>query len=178
MSGTAPLPFGDVLLDIERVLRTLVRHGVRFVLVGGVASLLHGSPLPTEDVDVTPERSADNLAALAAALRDLGAQWCVEGLDAGFPPVRPIAGADLEGKLSAALVTPAGFVDVVLVHSDGARFEQLVADAVVYELYGLAVPVASLDAIIASKQAAARPKDARALPFLDELRRRRASQAP
>lgn len=170
------IAFGDVRLDIAALLGALVRHDVRFVLVGGIAAVLHGSPLPTEDVDVTPDRDPGNLERLAEALRDLGAQWRVEGLAQGFPPVRPWSGADLEGKLSLAFVTPAGFLDVVLVHSDGARYEELEAAATRQQVYGLTVSVAALDAIRSAKQAASRPKDQRALPFLDELARRR-SQA-
>ena len=60
--------------DPEEIIRVLARHGVRYVLVGGVAARLHGSPTLTEDVDVTPERSADNLGRLAAALGDLSAR--------------------------------------------------------------------------------------------------------
>ena len=41
--------------DPEAILRTLVDHGVEFVLIGGVAATLHGSPLRTGDVDICPQ---------------------------------------------------------------------------------------------------------------------------
>jgi len=40
--------------DPERLLEVLTRHGVEFVLIGGLVSAVHGSPLPTADVDITP----------------------------------------------------------------------------------------------------------------------------
>ena len=42
----------------------LVRHRVEFVLVGGVAANIHGYPLPTQDVDVTPATTTAGFADL------------------------------------------------------------------------------------------------------------------
>lgn len=168
-----PIRFADVLLDVEAVLRAFAEHEVEFVLVGGVAGLLAGSPLPTEDVDLTPAGDRANLGRCAVALNALGAQWRVPGLREGLPPPAPITGDDLVGKMSAAFVTHHGFLDLVLTHSDGARYVDLTTDAVAVTVYGLTVRRASLDALISAKEAAGRDKDARALPFLHELRRRR-----
>ncbi|MGH8961070.1 MAG: hypothetical protein ACRDWT_07655 [Jatrophihabitantaceae bacterium] len=43
-----------------QILSTLDRHGVAYVLVGGYAAQLHGSTLPTTDVDVTPATDHEN----------------------------------------------------------------------------------------------------------------------
>jgi hypothetical protein len=51
--------------DAVALLEVLTLHGVRFVVIGGIAALSQGSPLPTEDVDVTPERDDENLDRLA-----------------------------------------------------------------------------------------------------------------
>lgn len=58
-------------LQPEAILRVLERHGVRYVVIGGVGATLHGSPLPTHDTDVCPARDSANLEALAAALEDI-----------------------------------------------------------------------------------------------------------
>lgn len=167
-----PIGFGEVLLDIEAVLRALADHDVQYVLVGGLAAQLAGSPLTTEDIDLTPSTDPGNLARCAAALNALGAQWRVPGLTEGFPPPRPLDGGDLEGKLSLSFVTRQGFVDLVLTHSDGAQYADLQPDAVAVTVYGITLSRASLDALISAKAAADRDKDRRALPFLEELRRR------
>ncbi|MFV0315641.1 MAG: hypothetical protein ACK5O2_01605 [Microthrixaceae bacterium] len=60
--------------DPERLLEVLARHGVEFILIGGLAAVARGSPLPTTDVAVTPRRDAANLDRLAAALRELDAR--------------------------------------------------------------------------------------------------------
>jgi hypothetical protein len=52
--------------DPERILGALHEAGVEFVLIGGLAAVVHGSSLTTADVDVTPERSPENLERLAS----------------------------------------------------------------------------------------------------------------
>lgn len=60
--------------DPERLLHVLAEHEVSFVLIGGLAAVAHGSPLPTTDVDIAPDRTEENLDRLASALSELGAK--------------------------------------------------------------------------------------------------------
>ena len=69
----------------EQVLGALHRHGVKYVLIGGLAATLHGSPITTQDADICPERETQNLERLAAALRELHARIRTEGVDGGLP---------------------------------------------------------------------------------------------
>jgi hypothetical protein len=50
------------------MLRVLAEHGVRSVLIGGFAAVIHGSPYVTTDIDVVPEPSEKNLELLSSAL--------------------------------------------------------------------------------------------------------------
>lgn len=46
---------------------------MRYVVIGGgAAAQARGWPEPTDDIDVTPERSEGNLTRLAAAVEELG----------------------------------------------------------------------------------------------------------
>src|SRR5437016_2567085 len=56
---------------LERIAELLLKHGVRFIVIGGQAEYLFGSPRVTYDVDLCYERTADNLERLAQALREL-----------------------------------------------------------------------------------------------------------
>ena len=56
--------------DFEKILALLLDHGVRFVVIGGVAMRLHGSSHITEDIDILYSRDPENLEALANAFRD------------------------------------------------------------------------------------------------------------
>ena len=69
--------------DPLAALGVLNRFGVRFVVIGGVAGRLWGSPTLTNDVDICYERSQDNLERLAAALVDLDAR--LRGVDENVP---------------------------------------------------------------------------------------------
>ena len=60
------------------MLSVLRDHGVRYVLVGGFAAVIHGSPYVTVDVDVVPDRSEENMRRLSDALRAMNAKiWTV-----------------------------------------------------------------------------------------------------
>ncbi len=58
----------------EEILRALERHAVRYIVIGGIAATLHGSPLRTGDLDICPARDRDNLERLAAALAEIRAR--------------------------------------------------------------------------------------------------------
>jgi hypothetical protein len=59
--------------DPAVALHALVEHEVRFIVIGGMAAVTWGSPSMTSDLDICCEQKPDNLARLAAALRELGA---------------------------------------------------------------------------------------------------------
>lgn len=165
--ASRPVVPGDTAFQPRAILDALVAHGVRFVLIGGLAATVHGSPLPTEDVDVTPEGSAENLARLSGALMALGARVRAEGVEAG------LALSHDAGSLAAVsvwnLTTKYGDLDLSLIPSGTTGYADLARGARSVDVMGLAVPVASLADVIRSKQAANRPKDQRALPVLREI---------
>ena len=156
--------------DLERMLATLQRHRVAYVLIGGMAATAHGSVLPTEDVDITPARDRSNLDRLARALRELNARIRTENepdgvefaCDGDFLPAQ---------RLMLDLTTAAGDLDLTLFPAgfpDG--FDGLANRAVEVDFGdGIAALVAALDDIIISKRAADRPKDRAALPYLEAL---------
>ncbi|MCA1824955.1 MAG: hypothetical protein LC640_11990, partial [Frankia sp.] len=64
---------------MAEIVRVLNAHEVDYVLIGGLAAVLHGVPIGTVDVDITPARTEPNLRRLAAALRELDARLRVAG---------------------------------------------------------------------------------------------------
>lgn len=48
-------------LQADEIFACLDRHGVRYVLIGGLAAVLHGSPLATFDADICPAGDTENL---------------------------------------------------------------------------------------------------------------------
>jgi len=154
-------------LDLPRLLDVLHRHGVIYVLIGGLAAVYHGSPFPTEDADITPATDRANLTRLAAALRELDAKIRTEGVPAGLPFTYD---ADsLTSVQTWNLQTDAGDLDLALQPSGTRGYTDLRRDATAAQLYHVTVHIASLADIIRSKTAADRPKDRRVLPTLREL---------
>ena len=162
--------------DPERLLRTLNRHRVAYVVVGGLAAVAHGSALPTEDVDITPARDRKNLDRLAAALRALDARIRTENEPDGVD--FPCNGDFLAAQpLMLNLVTDAGDVDLTLAPAGFPHgYDDLVDNSVAIDVGdGKATRIAALADVIASKRAAGRTKDAMALPHLEALAERLAN---
>ncbi len=170
-------------LDVDRILATLHHHNVEFVLVGGLAAIAYGAVLPTADLDCLARRSAENLERLAAAMRDLNARLRVKGLsdDEAARLPTPIDKETLGRMEISTWRTDAGDFDVLtdLRAGDGRRlrYEELIGRAETQDVGGIAVRVAALDDLIASKEWADRPKDREALPELRELASRGGSSA-
>lgn len=154
-------------LDPQPILETLHRHGVQFVLIGGLATIHWGSPFPTEDIDITPERSIANLDRLSAALRDLGALVRTSSEPRGLPFAH--TGSSLNAASVWNLTTDYGDFDISFVPNGTDGYADLVRDAELAPVFGVEVRIASLADIIRSKQAANRPKDQRVLPTLREI---------
>ena len=153
--------------DFGRIMASLAEHDVKFVVIGGLAAVAQGSPFPTEDVDITPERSGDNLDRLSAALRDLDARIRTDDVPEGLPFDQD--GESLGAALVWNLVTPHGWLDISMTPAGTSGYPDLVTDARELDIMGIRVRVASLADVIRSKQAANRDKDQRVLPTLREI---------
>lgn len=155
-------------------LAVLNRHGVRYVVLGGFAAVAYGSPLPTTDVDLTPAPDPDNLRRLSAALTELSAQVRVEGLPGGLPFSH--SAESLREVTVLNLVTDRGELDLVMVPAGDAGYRELASRQLLVRLGEMEVPLAALSDVIASKEAAGRPKDRAALPVLRRLAERLAER--
>lgn len=157
------------MFDPVQICTILNEEGVDYVVVGGFAAVVHGSSLPTRDIDIVPSRTPSNLDRLAGALQRMNAMIRT---DDDPVPTRLDGPFLVNIPLMLNLVTDLGEMDLTFAPSGGlGGFEEWDAHAIVVEIAeGLAVHIAALDDIIASKRAANRPKDQRALPYLESLR--------
>ena len=162
-------------LRVERILGALQEQGVKYVLVGGVAGTYHGASRATTDVDICPAWDQENLRRLAEALRSLGA---LEKGGRVMPDAQLIHSREVTNWRS-----PFGDVDVLLgipekSQNERAQYRKLAEDALVVEVGTDSVLVASLPALIRSKEIADRQKDHEALPELRALEAAQRSQQP
>jgi hypothetical protein len=156
-------------LDVERTLGVLTSHGVDFVVIGGVAAVLHGSAIFTEDVDVCFARDETNLVSLGNALLELGAR--LRGVDEELPFV-PDA-ETLRRVQLLTLETSAGPLDMQVQPAGSPPYDRLRRNAERVDLGRFAVLIASIDDLIAMKRAVGRPKDLIAIEELEAIARLR-----
>ena len=101
------------VLRPRALLEVLVRNELRFVIIGGVAERILGSPRVTEDFDICPATSRANLERLAGTLNELDARFRAEGLELeGLPAPEPWDARSFGSYTSLALITRYGFFDV------------------------------------------------------------------
>ena len=143
--------------------------GVDFVVIGGIAVLLHGYPRNTRDLDIAFAYDEANLKALGGVLVDLGAE--LRDVDAPLPFVPDEQ--TLRGIELLTLQTTAGWLDVQRRTPGVASYEKLRRGAVRVDLDGFTVLVAGADDLIAMKRTAGRPQDLIDIAALEAIKRLR-----
>jgi hypothetical protein len=150
-------------LDAERIFAALGAHRVEYVVVGGVAVQVHGHVRTTNDLDLIPSPTPENLTHLAAALRELDASI----LNAGSEHLR-IDARTLPRATLWQFATREGDVDVVNDAPGAPPFGELRERALTIKLGEHAIPIASRDDLIRMKRASARPIDIADIAALTE----------
>jgi Nucleotidyl transferase AbiEii toxin, Type IV TA system len=140
-------------MDFERfldLLKALLREGVDYVLVGGVALNLHGIVRATEDVDLFIRPSEDNVERLKRALRSL---W-------NDPEIAQISARDLAGEFQTIRYGPPDdpmVIDLLASLGSAFTFDDLDAQTVMVE--GVPVRIATPATLYRMKKDTVRPID-------------------
>ena len=158
-------------LRADEILRQLTARGVDFVVIGGIAAVLHGSPSTTYDLDVCYATDPGNLAALGEVLRELDVQ--LRGIDDELPFTPD--GEALRRVELLTLVTKFGELDLLSNPVGSPGYQALRRRADRFDLGGFSVLVASIDDLIAMKTAAGRTKDLAAAQELEAIKELQAS---
>ena len=153
--------------DPVSMLSVLEHNRVEYVLIGGLAATLHGSPLRTGDADICPAADQENLERLAAALTAMDAK--IRSVDAPGGLTFSCDATFLKNVQLLNLLTRFGDLDISFQPSGTTGYGELASSVQRFDLEGLMVPVASLADIIRSKESANREKDRQALPTLRAL---------
>jgi len=161
----------DAATDFEALLGALVDADVLFIVVGGIAGILHGAGRATYDLDVVYDRSPSNLA------RTVGALAAFKPYLRGAPPGLPFRwdAATLASGLNFTLTTTAGAIDLLGEIPGGGDFAALRPHTVALAMFGRTITCITLDQLIHVKRAAGRPKDLEAIAELEHLAARRES---
>ena len=153
----------------DRILSILVQHEVRFVVIGGLAGNLRGTPVVTHDLDVCYARQDEDLASMAAVLQAVHARLRMVGDGTGV--AAPLDDRSLRLGDTFTLKTDFGPFDIVGTPSGTRGYEDLAAGATRFDPGAdMLVHVASVDDLIRMKRASARTKDIAQLAHLEALR--------
>lgn len=161
-----------VVATYEDVFAALDTARVRFVVVGGVAVILHGSLRLTADLDLVIDLAAEEAVGAMEALTQLGLE-----------PRLPVAAREFadndtraawvrdRGMMVFTLIAPAGdLVEVDVFATEPFPFDEMYAAAKVVALADRSVHIASLDHLIAMKRVAGRPQDIADIEALEAIR--------
>ena len=152
--------------DPLAILRRLAEAGVDFIVIGGVAAAVRGSPSATVDLDLCYAREEKNLRRLSSVLRATSAR--LRGVTAAVPFL--LDAETLGAGDHFTLSTNLGDLDLLGTPAGTDGYDDLVRHATDVDLDGLTVKVASLDDLIRMKRAAGRAKDRIELEILGALR--------
>ena len=142
-----------------RILESLVRHEVKFMIVGLSAAALQGAPVVTQDVELWFENLNDPR--LIPALREVGAAY--------VPPMS-LNPPMLAGPHSEPF-------DIVIAMTGLGSFSDESKSSLTIALGNIKVAVLPLERIIVNKIATDRPKDRLVVPVLENaLRANRATE--
>jgi len=152
--------------NVEQQIRLIGDFQIECVLIGGVAATVHGSSIPTQDLDVCYLRDRPNLTKIVHALRSVNAT--LRGAPKNLPFI--LDEETLRHGLNFTFDTDAGNLDLLGEVRGVGIYSDCLKHADEAEIFGYRLRVLSLDKLMASKQAAGRPKDLIALVELEVIK--------
>lgn len=141
--------------DFPTLLKRLNDCGVEYVLVGGMAANVHGSPITTMDCDIVVSLDAENLSKLAEALKALSPTFRHKTPPQSFDEAMAAKG----GWRNIYLDTSAGILDCLGDIKGLGDFFDCKERSLEVDLGGFSIPVLTREALITAKKAMGRPKD-------------------
>jgi hypothetical protein len=159
--------------ELDRALTELCdafnRYGVKYVVVGGFAVIMHGLARMTEDIDFFIKDSAENIERIKVALKSLY----------NDPFIDELKSEDIKQYAVIRYGTPDNFnIDLIgKIGEEMISFKDVEGDAEFFKVDDLKIPVCSLDMLIRMKETI-RDRDMRDLRFLKKkLEERKRSES-
>ena len=150
------------MIQFKSLLSSLESNHVQFVIIGGVAATLHGAARVTFDLDIVYERTPENLNKLVDALSPF--EPYLRGAPLGLP--FKFDAETLRRGLNFTFTTTEGPIDLLGELLGVGSYSDVVAHSVEALLFGASYRFLDLEALLASKRAAGRPKDLAQLPLI------------
>jgi hypothetical protein len=146
----------------------LVERDVDFILVEGMAAVLHGAPISTHDVDIVHARTRPNATRLLETLQSINAHYREQPKGRILQPTE----SALLGQGHLNLMTDLGPLDLLCEIEGDLGYEELLPHAVRFQSDSTSFWVLGLPKIVEIKRHSHRAKDRLLLPVLISLLRR------
>ena len=151
---------------LSAILEGLINAGIEFILVGGLAAVVQGSPITTMDVDIVHRQTSENIAKLLDFLKSIDAYH--RRLDDKI--IEPAA-EHISGRGHALFTTCFGPLDVLAIIEEGQSYEDLIDYTVEIEFRGQTIRVLDLEILVKLKKSSKDPRENQRLPVLEETLR-------
>lgn len=155
--------------DFGAILQNLSKGGVDFILIGGLAAIVHGTARVTYDVDVVYSRASENMQRIVETLAPLSPY--LRDAPPGLPFRLDLR--TLRNGLNFTFKTTLGDLDLLGEAAGGGSYETLLPFSEEAEAFGVRVRTVNLEKLIELKRAAGRPKDFEAIAELEAIRQER-----
>ena len=143
--------------QFRAIFGVLVSHEVDFIVVGGMAGVLQGAPITTQDIDIVYALSEDNQGRLLNALRELEATFRAD------PRRLEPALSHLASRGHKLFTTKFGALDCLVTIEEDTDYEDLASHIDRMQIGDFELKVISLPRLIEVKEKLTRPKDQLAL---------------
>lgn len=153
---------------LERLFEHLNEKGVRYLIAGGVAGVLHGNPRFTKDLDLFTDFEENNLKELVKVFESLG-----------FVPRVPIKPEEFvsaenrarwkseKGMLAFTFINPKNpFENVDILLDIPISFDEAYRRRKIFKAGEVVVPTVSVGDLILMKEKAGRPQDLQDIKIL------------
>jgi hypothetical protein len=149
--------------DLSALLEGLASAGVEFILVGGLATVVQGSPVTTMDVDIVHHQTPENIKRLLAFLKSIRAFHRRSDEKIITPTEK-----HLSAKGHSLFTTHFGPLDVLAVIEKGRSYQDLIEHTIKINFRGQTIRVLELETLIELKKSSQDPKEKFRLPILEE----------
>lgn len=152
------------MLKFEKLIQTLEQHQVEYIIVGGLAAVIHGSSYITNDLDICYLRTKLNFSAIVKALSSFHPR--LRGANSPMDLPFIFDERSLKNGLNFTFTTDLGDIDLLGEIVGLGTYQETLANSEWVELFKSRCRVISLPDLIRAKKAAGRKKD---LLILDDL---------
>ena len=149
----------------QKLIPTLVKGKVKFIIIGGVAAVVHGSARATFDLDVVYSRNSDNITHLVQTLKPYSPY--LRDAPGGLPFL--FDRETVKKGLNFTLTTQLGNLDLLGEVVGGGTYEDLRPYSEEIEVFGVRCFCLGLERLIRIKRAAGRPKDFEVIAELEAI---------